>query len=73
MSKTAQPDFRELAKANDMPVARLIGFQAKDIRDERATVRLSAGCQHANPMGSLIRSSGLTNICGWPDGSAKRG
>jgi uncharacterized protein (TIGR00369 family) len=53
MSKTVQPDFREQAKANDAPVARLIGFQAKDIRDERATVTLSAGRQHANPMGTL--------------------
>ena len=24
-----QPDFRERAKANDVPVARLIGFEAK--------------------------------------------
>jgi acyl-coenzyme A thioesterase PaaI-like protein len=48
-----QPDFREQARANDVPVARLIGFQAKDIRDERATVTLSAGRQHANPMGTL--------------------
>jgi uncharacterized protein (TIGR00369 family) len=53
MSKTLQPDFREQAKANDVPVARLIGFQAKDIRDVRATVTLSSGRQHANPMGTL--------------------
>ncbi len=24
-----QPDFRERAKANDVPIARLIGFEAK--------------------------------------------
>ena len=48
-----QPDFRERAKANDVPVARLIGFEAKDISDGRATVTLSAGPQHANPMGTL--------------------
>jgi uncharacterized protein (TIGR00369 family) len=53
MSTTLQPDFRERAKANDVPVARLIGFEAKDIRDGRATVMLSAGPQHANPMGTL--------------------
>ena len=53
MSRTLQPDFRERAKANDVPVARLIGFEAKDIRDGRATVMLSAGPQHANPMGTL--------------------
>ena len=53
MSKTLRCDFRERAKANDVPVARLIGFEAKDIRDGRATVTLSAGPQHANPMGTL--------------------
>ena len=34
-------------------MARLIGFEAKDIRDGRATVTVSAGPQHANPMGTL--------------------
>ncbi len=53
MSTTLRPDFRERAKANDVPVARLIGFEAKDTRDGRATVTLSAGPQHANPMGTL--------------------
>jgi uncharacterized protein (TIGR00369 family) len=48
-----QPDFRERAKANDVAVARLIGFEARDIADGRATVTLSAGPQHANPMGTL--------------------
>ncbi len=48
-----QPDFRERAKANDIPVGRLIGFKAKDIGDGRATVMLSAGPEHANPMGTL--------------------
>jgi uncharacterized protein (TIGR00369 family) len=48
-----QPDFRERAKANGVPVARLIGFEAKDIADGRATVVLAAGPQHANPMGTL--------------------
>jgi len=46
-------NFRERAKANDVPVARLIGFEAKDISDGCATVVLSAGPQHANPMGTL--------------------
>jgi len=39
--------------ANDVPVARLIGFQTKDIADGRATVILAAGTQHANSMGTL--------------------
>jgi uncharacterized protein (TIGR00369 family) len=46
-------DFRERAKTNDVPVARLIGFEAKDIGVGRATVTLTAGPQHANPMGTL--------------------
>jgi uncharacterized protein (TIGR00369 family) len=48
-----QPDFRERAKTNDVPIARLIGFEARDIGDGRATVVLAAGPQHANPMGTL--------------------
>ena len=46
-------DFRERARANDIPVARLIGFEAKEIANGRATVMLAAGLQHANPMGTL--------------------
>jgi uncharacterized protein (TIGR00369 family) len=46
-------DFRERARANDVPVARLIGFEAKEVTDGRATVMLAAGPQHANPMGTL--------------------
>ena len=38
---------------NDVAVARLIGFEAGEIADGRATVTLSAGPQHANPMGTL--------------------
>jgi len=48
-----KPDFRTRAKTNDVPVARLIGFRAKDICNGRATVVLAAGPQHANPMGTL--------------------
>ena len=48
-----ESDFRTRAKTNDVPVARLIGFEAKEIGDGRATVTLSAGPQHANPMGTL--------------------
>ena len=36
-----------------MPVARLIGFEAKEVGDGRAIVTLAAGPQHANPMGTL--------------------
>ena len=46
-------DFRERARVNDIPVARLIGFEAKEIADGRATVMFAAGPQHANPMGTL--------------------
>ena len=46
-------DFRTRAKTNDVPVARLIGFEANEIVDGRATVTLVAGSQHANPMGTL--------------------
>jgi uncharacterized protein (TIGR00369 family) len=46
-------DFRERARVNDIPVVRLIGFEARDIVDGRATVVLAAGPQHANPMGTL--------------------
>jgi uncharacterized protein (TIGR00369 family) len=46
-------DFRTRAKTNDVPVARLIGFEAKEIADGRAVVTLAAGPQHTNPMGTL--------------------
>ena len=46
-------DFRTRAKTNDVAVARLIGFEAKEITDGRAVVTLAAGPQHANPMGTL--------------------
>jgi uncharacterized protein (TIGR00369 family) len=46
-------DFRIRAKTNEVPVARLIGFEAKNIGVGRATVVLAAGPQHANPMGTL--------------------
>jgi uncharacterized protein (TIGR00369 family) len=48
-----ESDFRTRAKTNDVPIARLIGFEAKEIGDGRAVVTLSAGPQHANPMGTL--------------------
>ncbi len=48
-----ESDFSMRAKTNEVPVARLIGFEAKEIGDGRATVTLSAGPQHANPMGTL--------------------
>lgn len=48
-----ESDFRTKAKTNDVPIARLIGFEAKDIAAGRATVTLAAGPQHANPMGTL--------------------
>lgn len=50
---SSRPDFRERAKANEVPVARLIGFEAEKIGEGRAGVVLAAGPQHANPMGTL--------------------
>jgi len=50
---SSQTNFRERAKTSDVPIARLIGFETKDIADGRATVVLAAGPQHANPMGTL--------------------
>jgi uncharacterized protein (TIGR00369 family) len=47
------PDFRARAKNNDVPIARLIGFEAKEIAGGKAIVTLTAGPQHANPMGTL--------------------
>ena len=46
-------DFRARAQTNDVPIARLIGFEAQEIVDGRATVALTTGPQHANPMGTL--------------------
>ncbi len=40
-------------ETHDVPVARLIGFEAREIADGRAVVTLVAGRQHANPMGTL--------------------
>ena len=48
-----ESDFRRRAKTNDVPVARLIGFEATEIAEGRATVTLTVGPQHANPMGTL--------------------
>jgi uncharacterized protein (TIGR00369 family) len=50
---SSRPDFRERAKANEVPVARLIGFETEKICEGRAAVVLAAGPQHANPMGTL--------------------
>jgi len=41
------------ANVNEVPIARLIGFEANEIADGRAVVTLAAGSQHANPMGTL--------------------
>jgi len=48
-----QPGLKARAQTKDVPVARLIGFEAKEIADGRAVVTLTAGQQHANPMGTL--------------------
>jgi hypothetical protein len=36
-----QPGFRERAKANNVPIVRLIGFEAKNVADGRGTVVLA--------------------------------
>jgi uncharacterized protein (TIGR00369 family) len=41
------------ADIKDVPVARLIGFEAKEIANGRALVTLAAERRHANPMGTL--------------------
>lgn len=48
-----EPDFRNRAKKSDVPVARLIGFEAQESSEGHAVVSLAAGPQHANPMGTL--------------------
>lgn len=48
-----QQSFVDRAKANDVPVAALIGFEATEIADGRAVTTLAAGQQHGNPMGTL--------------------
>ncbi|HLY62357.1 MAG TPA: PaaI family thioesterase [Terriglobia bacterium] len=48
-----KPDFMTRAKTDGVPVARLIGFEPKEIGEGRATVTLAAGPQHANPMGTM--------------------
>jgi uncharacterized protein (TIGR00369 family) len=46
-------DFTAGARTKDVPVAGLIGFEAREFADGRAVVTLRAGPQHANPMGTL--------------------
>jgi uncharacterized protein (TIGR00369 family) len=48
-----QPNLWSKAKAKDMSVGRLIGFETKEAAEGRAVVTLVAGSQHANPMGTL--------------------
>ena len=50
---SSHPNFRERAKSNDVAVARLVGFEAKYVGEGQAVVTLSAGPQHANPMGTV--------------------
>lgn len=48
-----QPPFSSKFKPQEMPVGRLIGFEVKESPEGRAVVTLTAGPQHANPMGTL--------------------
>jgi uncharacterized protein (TIGR00369 family) len=45
--------FLAQARSQGVPIAKLIGFEAREIRDGRAVVTLQAGARHANPMGTL--------------------
>lgn len=46
-------EFMDRVKSNDVAIARLIGFEAKEIAKGSAILTLAAGPQHANPMGTL--------------------
>ena len=48
-----QREFMTRVKANDVAIARLIGFETGEITEGRAILTLAAGPQHANPMGTL--------------------
>src|SRR5258708_17350765 len=54
-------EFMAKANTNEVPIGRLIGFEANEIADGRAVVTLAAGSQHANPMGTL-RGGDLCDI-----------
>ena len=52
--------FRARAKANDVPIARLIEFETKEIAEGRAVVALVAGPQHPRePYGYAARRRSL--------------
>ena len=46
-----RPDFRERAKANNVPVARLIGFEGSEVADGHATITLQPGHNMQIPWG----------------------
>ena len=53
-SKEALPTaFVSNVIGNGMPVGKLIGFEITEAQDGKAVVTLTAGPQHANPMGTL--------------------
>jgi uncharacterized protein (TIGR00369 family) len=51
--ENSQANSWSKARANDMPVGQLIGFETLEAADGRAVVMLTAGSQHTNPMGTL--------------------
>jgi acyl-coenzyme A thioesterase PaaI-like protein len=51
--RSRELDFQARVRNNGVPVARLIGFEAREVSTGRATIRLASGPQHANPMGKL--------------------
>jgi hypothetical protein len=66
-----ESDFRTRAKTNDVPVARLIGFEAKEIAEGRATVTLSTGPTTRKPHGYAPRWNSVRH-CGCRDGDSLR-
>ena len=48
-----QSGFMDRVKTNDVAIARLIGFEVREIANGSAVLTLVAGPQHANPMGTL--------------------
>jgi hypothetical protein len=65
-----ESDFRTRAKRNDVPVARLIGFETKEISDGRAVVKLVADHNTQTQWYAPRRNS--VRHCGHCDGHGLR-
>lgn len=47
------PEVQKRLPPSEAAIARLIGFEVKQVGEGRASVVLNAGAQHANPMGTV--------------------